>query len=454
MKKLNKSSREESTLFQDIMDTYRYPDGTLNKIAVFISTLALILLVTVGHFVIEGIKNISKMNTVTASELTIDEIQDYITNSYLDAISQHGDGTINQANAREKILELLAEYLESSNGFTLQQQEALNKIVEEYLSNTTIYEDVNKNSNDIKNISNLIENKYSENKEYISQLKEFLLNEISANTNIDESNYKELNEQIEKLQNYADNRMAENHSNLNSMINELRRTYENSLGAKDYVEGNTYNAGDYVIYNEKLYISTTDNNSSTPESTENWKLSDLDEIISNLQRTTFEEMERMYKNLSESMAAQNQHLTNQINETNESLTNQINDSNTNLTNQINDTNTNLTNQINDSNTNLTNQINDTNQSLTNQINDSNQNLTNQINDTNQNLTNQINESNEHFSNEISTVNQTISNQGNDFQSQIDAINELLKDKNRTFEFGYNSQTGAYGYYVNGQFKPF
>ena len=43
------------------MDTYRYPDGTLNKVAVFISTLALILLVTVGHFVIDGIKNISKM---------------------------------------------------------------------------------------------------------------------------------------------------------------------------------------------------------------------------------------------------------------------------------------------------------------------------------------------------------------------------------------------------------
>ena len=46
------------------------------------------------------------------------------------------------------------------------------------------------------------------------------------------------------------------------MINELRRTYENSLGAKDYVEGNVYNAGDYVIYNENLYISTIDNNSS------------------------------------------------------------------------------------------------------------------------------------------------------------------------------------------------
>lgn len=421
MKKTRKSTREDYTLFQDIMDTYRYPDGTLNKVAVFISTLALILLITVGHFVIDGIKNISKMNTVTASELTIEEIQDYITNSYLDAISKYGDGNINQDKARENILKMLAEYLESSNGFTDQQQEALNHIIEEYLLSTTIYEDVNQNSNAIRNISNLIENKYSENKEYISQLKELLLNEISANTNIDESHYKELNEQIEKLQNYADNRMAENNSNLNSMINELRRTYENSLGAKDYGSENIYNAGDYVIYNERLYISTIDNNSSSPENADNWKLSDLDEIISNLQRTAFEEMERMYKELSESLAEQNQYLTNQINETNE---------------------------------NLTNQINDTSQNLTNQINDSNQNLTNQINDSNQNLTNQINDSNAYFSNEINTVNQTISNQGNDFQAQIDAINDLLHDNNMTFEFGYNSQTGAYGYYVNGQFKPF
>ncbi|PHU41121.1 hypothetical protein CSX00_02075 [Pseudobutyrivibrio ruminis] len=432
MKKTRKSTREDYTLFQDIMDTYRYPDGTLNKVAVFISTLALILLITVGHFVIDGIKNISKMNTVTASELTIEEIQDYITNSYLDAISKYGDGNINQDTARENILKMLAEYLESSNGFTDQQQEALNHIIEEYLLSTTIYEDVNQNSNAIRNISNLIENKYSENKEYISQLKELLLNEISANTNIDESHYKELNEQIEKLQNYADNRMAENNSNLNSMINELRRTYENSLGAKDYGSENIYNAGDYVIYNERLYISTIDNNSSSPENADNWKLSDLDEIISNLQRTAFEEMERMYKELSESLAEQNQYLTNQINETNE----------------------NLTNQINDTSQNLTDQINDSNQNLTNQINDSNQNLTNQINDSNQNLTNQINDSNAYFSNEINTVNQTISNQGNDFQAQIDAINDLLHDNNMTFEFGYNSQTGAYGYYVNGQFKPF
>ena len=432
MKKTRKSTREDYTLFQDIMDTYRYPDGTLNKVAVFISTLALILLITVGHFVIDGIKNISKMNTVTASELTIEEIQDYITNSYLDAISKYGDGNINQDKARENILKMLAEYLESSNGFTDQQQEALNHIIEEYLLSTTIYEDVNQNSNAIRNISNLIENKYSENKEYISQLKELLLNEISANTNIDESHYKELNEQIEKLQNYADNRMAENNSNLNSMINELRRTYENSLGAKDYGSENIYNAGDYVIYNERLYISTIDNNSSSPENADNWKLSDLDEIISNLQRTAFEEMERMYKELSESLAEQNQYLTNQINETNEYLTNQINDTSQNLTDQINDSN----------------------QNLTNQINDSNQNLTNQINDSNQNLTNQINDSNAYFSNEINTVNQTISNQGNDFQAQIDAINDLLHDNNMTFEFGYNSQTGAYGYYVNGQFKPF
>ena len=62
MRNKNNYTQEESTLFQDIVNTYRYPDGTLNKIAVFISTLALVLLVILGHFMILGIKNIKGMN--------------------------------------------------------------------------------------------------------------------------------------------------------------------------------------------------------------------------------------------------------------------------------------------------------------------------------------------------------------------------------------------------------
>lgn len=366
MKKTTKNTRDEYTLFQDIMDTYRYPDGTLNKIAVFISTLALILLVTAGHFIINGIKSINKLDTVTASELTIDEIQDYITSAYLEAIGEHADGNINQDLAKEKILQMLAEYLESSNGFTKQQQDALNRIMEEYISNSTIYSDMAQNSNDIKNISNIIEKKFSDNKEYISQIQQLLQNEINANTNIDETHFKELNEQIEQLQNYTNNQMAANHSDLNSMINELRRTYENSLGAKEYNPENVYNAGDYVIYNEHLYISTVDNNTSTPDDSNSWKLSDLDEIINNLEQSTFAEMQKIYND----------------------------------------------------------------------------------------LTNQLNETNQHFNDEITTVNETINNQGDAFQAQIDAINDLLHDNNNNFEFGYDSATGAYGYYVNSQFKPF
>jgi hypothetical protein len=48
----------------------------------------------------------------------------------------------------------------------------------------------------------------------------------------------------------------------------------------------------------------------------------------------------------------------------------------------------------------------------------------------------------------------INSQGDDFQAQIDAINNLLHDNNMNFKFGYNSATGSYGYYVNNQFKPF
>ena len=74
MKKKFNDTRDNYTLLQDIIDTYRYPDGTLNKIAIFISTLALVLLITLGHFMILGIKNLRSMKTVSASELTVDEI--------------------------------------------------------------------------------------------------------------------------------------------------------------------------------------------------------------------------------------------------------------------------------------------------------------------------------------------------------------------------------------------
>lgn len=432
MKRRNNTPREDYTLFQEIMETYRYPDGTLNKIAIFISTLALVLLLIISHFIITGIKNISKLDTVAASELSVDELQEYITNSYLDAIAEYGDGTIDQETAKRKILSMLSDYLESSNGFTSAQNEALKQVMTEYLEGSTVYTDIEKNADSIKTISSVINQKYNENQQYISQLKELIESEITANTNIDETRYQELNELLQKLQAYSDNRLADNTADLNKTIEDFRKTYENSLGAKDFSTNEIYSAGDYVIYNGKLYISLSDNNTANPEDPNYWRLADIEGIISNLERTTSEELDSLRENFKQQLETLNQSMNSQFNDMNESVSNQFNEMGQSVDNQFN--------EMSDS--------------VNNQFSEMNESVNNQFNEMDQSVSNQFNEMNESVTNQFSEVNQSINSQGNDFQQQIDAINNRLSQYGKDFIFGYNQSTGAYGYYVNGTFKPF
>lgn len=297
MKKNSNDTRDNYTLLQDIIDTYRYPDGTLNKIAIFISTLALVLLITLGHFMILGIKNLRSMKTVSASELTVDEIQEYITNSYLDAIDDYTDGDLNQEAAKRKILKFLAEYIESSNGFTTEQNQALEEIINQYLTENDIYSDIQSNKDAIDDLTSIIENKYEENKTYVDQLIQLLQGELDENKTTDEKDRKELISEIEKLKAYTDGQLNEQSENLTSMIDGLRRTYQNSLGAADYAPGSTYNKGAYVIYNEHLYVSLKDNNTASPSDSSAWELTDLEKIINNLEKSIHEEMESMHDEL-------------------------------------------------------------------------------------------------------------------------------------------------------------
>ena len=140
MKKKRTSPREESTLLQEIIQTYRYPDGTLNGVAVFISTLALVLLLILGHFMILGIKNIRSLNSVSASELTLNEIEEYITDSYLDAVDEYTDGDISHEAAKRKILNHIAEYLDSSSAFTDDQKSELLEVIAEYVDGMNLDE--------------------------------------------------------------------------------------------------------------------------------------------------------------------------------------------------------------------------------------------------------------------------------------------------------------------------
>lgn len=204
MKKRKLNNAEDYTFLQDIIDAYRYPDGTLNKIAIFISSLALVLLLIAGHFVIQGISNIknsSKVTTVVASELNVDEISDYITDSYLQAISGYSKGNINQEAAKKKLLNFLAEYINSDDGFTSEQKSALNNILNEYVNSTNIYKDMAKNKDNIETLTTMINNLKVEDKEYVDQLIKLLEKELADNGAMDDEKRTELTNKIVALRN-------------------------------------------------------------------------------------------------------------------------------------------------------------------------------------------------------------------------------------------------------------
>ncbi len=330
MKKPKNPHKNEYTLLQDLMETYRYPDGTLNRIAVFISALALVLLITVGHFIISGIRSIKDMDTVSASELSADEMEQYITNCYMDAIAGYAQGDINQALAKKKILKFLADYIQSSNGFTLKQNESLKEIIKDYLNNTTIYSDIDKNANDIKALSALIENKYQENIKNLNTLKDYLQTQLDNNNTLDEETRKNLKETIDALRTYVDDNDAISVKTLEHYINNINSAIRDDMtNADNTLKDDMSNADDAIK-------------------------KDLADSIFNLDT---------------------------------SLRNDMTEANTNLQNNINNVENNLTTE-------------------------------------DENL-----------------------------KKMIDQINNRISDNDVYFEFGYDPNTGSYGYYVGDQFKP-
>ncbi|MBE5917826.1 MAG: hypothetical protein E7273_13410 [Pseudobutyrivibrio ruminis] len=295
MKKKKDNLQGESTLLQEIIRTYRYPDGTLNGIAVFISTLALVLLLILGHFMIIGINNIKNMKSVSASELTIGEIEEYITNSYLDAIDEQTPGELNHEAAKRQIINHISEYLNSSEAFTQEQKEEILNSIETYLSEMNFDELTADNTKAIDQINNRFEKYVYENNATLEQLKTTLQSEIDNNnelTNQQLELLKDLNKKLSDLElehfNQANQYITETVEKLNALTNEVNNKYDNIIyklynGIDSWNPNKSYKPNDYVMYNNILYRNITGQNTSTSPDNDktNWQEASITTVINN-----------------------------------------------------------------------------------------------------------------------------------------------------------------------------
>lgn len=157
------------------------------KLALFLSTLAIILIVLLMmHF--KGLALFSKAN---ASEL-----------SYEDAISE------------------IYDYIDSKDGFTVEQKNALDSIITNYLKECDYL-----TKQDLTNIFQLIDDKYNQNKSYIEAVRDQLQTQLSNTSSSDSKRFDELNSLINDLNNWlekTDAKEDETRKSFREIIQELR----------------------------------------------------------------------------------------------------------------------------------------------------------------------------------------------------------------------------------------
>ena len=421
MKRKHKYTREESTLLQEIIRTYRYPDGTLNGIAVFISTLALVLLLIFGHFTINGIKQLAGLNKVSASELTLSEIEDYITESYLDSISDYTNGRISKEAAKQRILKHISETINSSDAFTIEQKQLLQEEITKYLDTIDIDQYL-QDSEVINNINKKFEKYEADNSATLELLKKSLLLEINSNKTYTDKELAVLKDLLDKL-----SKLELSHFNtLNQYIEEANKKIDNNYdsfitkiykGIPIWSSKDTYKKNDYVFYNDTLYknISGAFTNKTPAKDKDNWAEASITSVISN-----------NYKELSD-----------KIDELDKKSSSKIDDLD-------NKTNTKIDDLDNKTNTNLV----DLHAKLINIINN------------NKALTD------EECKLLLQLINENATTSGEEIEKLKDRIN-ALEDKsqatekpsytpglNKNAEFDFAYKNGVYGYWINEVFYPF
>ncbi len=319
------SAHNGRAFLSEVIHTYRNEDGTLNKIAIFISALALILVLLLGHFVITSVSAHWGLNSVAASELTLEEIEDAITNSFTTALSEYVDGEYTQDELCQKVLQAIGDYLNNSGKFTDSQIADLNLLIGDYLNNTTISQDIKDNASAISDIQKMIEEKYSENRNYISDSKNQLQSLLDDNSNLDTDRYNEIKNLINNMNTWLDDSNSGNKINLNDLrkdlldlisdlekntnlkiddlkntltnnINELEQNTADSINSTNTTIANyfgfegwsadiNYSKSDYVSYNQKFYHSLAEDNlgNNPADSTKYWEEVDIVTLVNLLQ---------------------------------------------------------------------------------------------------------------------------------------------------------------------------
>ncbi|MCR4695386.1 MAG: hypothetical protein K5773_08720 [Pseudobutyrivibrio sp.] len=194
-----KDKSMKSFIWEEVKSTYKREDGSLNGLAIFISVLALVLVLMLGRFVVEEVRDMFVAKRVSAAELSLEDLQKQVEDSFYQALEDEANTGLDTEPLKERLIKLLARELNASGKFTDSQIKELMNTIEKYLDEKNIYSDMEARDQAIKDIYQLISDKYTQNREMALGIKTELTKLLEDNKGRDSERYDDLKLMIDRL---------------------------------------------------------------------------------------------------------------------------------------------------------------------------------------------------------------------------------------------------------------
>ncbi len=330
--------------FSIVKNTYFRPNGTINKPAIIISAVVVLLMLIMGFYLNQTTVKKSTFDSEVVTSLSSGAAQEAVATAFLNGIEEYNNGNTDYESQRQAILKMLVEMLKADGGFTNDQKDAIEEVITEYLNTNEVYGTVEENTGTIEGISQILNKTSNKNKEYAASVKKSLKTLIDASNNKSDERYKEITKLIEDINQYIDGQEV-SYEELFEKINQtvtnnsenINYLLDNTTGASTWDSNAIYSKGDFVLYDNRLYMSLKDGNNSTLGDTSSWVRTDFETIIKEKTRD-IESLETVLKEMiynSNSQAeANNEELTNSINGLKISSASSLEDVNKQLTDLI------------------------------------------------------------------------------------------------------------------------
>ena len=263
------------------------------KMIIVVSAIALVAATSAGIYSMTKNAN-TVSNEIAYTQIADEDVPLGIKDSFDNAIKSYYKDGLSYDEMIAKIETDLKEYVDSTGDFTPEQSDKLNAVVREYLNDSIVYPDTEKNDEAIKAITALINERYTQNYNYIASVEQSIKNIAKT----DDDRYKELTDMDKRLRKWLDD-SAETQRNdlseakksmtdytnltynksheelttttedLKTLIDDLANTAKSDnsstyeliktvTGAKDFDSSKTYNKGDIIISGGLLYMATAD----------------------------------------------------------------------------------------------------------------------------------------------------------------------------------------------------